>query len=238
MNKPLEHMSTEELEQFAKNEFSGYGGADHEDIASYEEQDLSSYESQGEDWINYGDPKMGIQTLFHPKKSKTIFKFTITNGDTDNTKNAILGAPDYKQGRILEGSFKSTDGSDVFTASGKRKSIDDFNSIIRDEPGLVSQMDLRCSDTTQFEETFTHFTRAFSKNDDEEFIDPQDYESKNQFNANFIEVQRPFVLGPDNWLDIPVISNQTLTVTLFFTALGNRSASFMRKVQRMIQAYQ
>lgn len=230
----LKNKDLNELEALASG-FSGYAGApEADDIHSYENTEYSGYESSEDNWLNYGDSNIGIQSLLHPKKSKTIFKFTLTNSDTSNTKTAILNAPDYQQGRIVEGSFKSEDGSDVMSAAGKRKTIDEFNSIMRDEPGLVSLMDLRCSDTSQFQEVMTYVTRAFSKNDDEEFIDPQDYESKNQQNANFIEVQFPYILGPDNWLKIPVLPDTTVTFTLWYTVLGNRSASFMSKVKEKL----
>lgn len=216
----------------------GLPGFESYDAASVGKDDYYNYDSApvgDDDYMAYGGG--GFGGVFDPKKSDVIFKFTLTHTNgTGNTSVVTLAGPGYQAKGVLnqQGDIEPKSGSDPVTVNGKRGGIGEFHDLIRDNPGLIPMTRLETPDETQFEEIFTLRERSFSKNEEEEFIDPQDYISPNQFHRTICEIERPYILGPDNFLDIPVIPGNTLTVTLYFTALENRSAGFKKKIERHI----
>ena len=170
-----------------------------------------------------------MEQYFQNPQSQFKFKLSGSGGLIK-----IAGPKDDDQS-LQEGSVAGS-GTDVFS-TGITRSITYFKRIMERYPGLVSKMAIRTNDTSQFDKLLTTATDAFSAIPEKNFIDPQNFESSYQSNAQLITLNFPFLLGPDDWLEFDMVPS-TNVITLYFNQIQNDSAAFVDKIRQMTKARQ
>jgi len=211
------NLSIEELEQMAVNgKLRGYTG--------------SNFQQRDAFGLQYGSRHGNV--LDNPEKSSIRYKLTLSNEDGGgNTRTAIIGGPKGTLGLIDDGAFADKADAAGLIGSGKTTSIAQLNHYLDTTDGLVGMMRLRTTNAAQYDEIFTLKQKSFDKNAQEEFIDPQDFQNEASYNEKIITIKRPFVLGQNNFMEIPVIDGVTLTITMWFAVVNNNTLGFIQKLQ-------
>lgn len=203
-------MNAKQLEDLARNNFSSYEG----------------YNGYGDDAVDFDGKEKSFATKIGAGR---IFTITIVSGAT-GTKTIILNKAYVNTDNPASSIVLAEGAVSLITTTGSPKSFDNFAAFVALNPVLVNGFKVRAKvSATQLENqvTIRHITPF--KDAESRIISLSAYQDENTFQDKVVTVPEEFVLSHQTLVYTQILEAETMTITLFCSAILNTALMLQKK---------
>ena len=206
-------MTKEELRALAAEALNGFDG----------------YDGYGDDMVDFD----GNNKSFAAKVGAgRIFTITIASA-ADATKTVILNQG-YSNSENPAGSIVLAEGTVTgITTTGSPKSFNNLRDFTLYNPTLVNGFKIRARNSaTQLENQVTIQELTPFKTPSSRVISLSAYQDENTYQDKVVTVPEQFILSNQTLVYTQVLAGETITVTLFCSAILNTALSLQKKSEK------